>query len=41
MRLNDDDFTATVQRTLRPSYPAALTRSRSVSALAARPSRPR
>ncbi|MGW5466339.1 NAD-binding protein [Streptomyces chartreusis] len=35
MRLYDDDFAATVQRTLRASYPAALTRSRSVSALAA------
>ncbi|MGW3144333.1 MULTISPECIES: NAD-binding protein [Streptomyces] len=35
MRLYDDDFAATVQRTLRASYPEALTRSRSVSALAA------
>ncbi|WP_306318943.1 MULTISPECIES: NAD-binding protein [unclassified Streptomyces] len=35
MRLYDDDFAATVQRTLRASYPHALTRSRSVSALAA------
>ncbi|WP_327745161.1 NAD-binding protein [Streptomyces europaeiscabiei] len=35
MRLYDDDFAATVQRTLRASYPTALTRSRSVSALAA------
>ncbi|SDM51657.1 TrkA-N domain-containing protein [Streptomyces sp. cf386] len=35
MRLYDDDFAATVQRTLRASYPSALTRSRSVSALAA------
>ncbi|MGW0766235.1 NAD-binding protein [Streptomyces sp. NPDC002676] len=35
MRLYDDDFAATVQRTLRASYPDALTRSRSVSALAA------
>ncbi|MGW7385728.1 NAD-binding protein [Streptomyces sp. NPDC054794] len=34
-RLYDDDFAATVQRTLRASYPDALTRSRSVSALAA------
>ncbi|MGW1892211.1 NAD-binding protein [Streptomyces sp. NPDC002004] len=37
MRLYDDDFAATVQRTLRASYPDALTRSRSVSALAAPP----
>lgn len=35
MRLYDDDLAATVQRTLRASYPDALTRSRSVSALAA------
>ncbi|MFI6010075.1 NAD-binding protein [Streptomyces sp. NPDC051243] len=35
MRLYDDDFAVTVQRTLRASYPTALTRSRSVSALAA------
>ncbi|WUV38874.1 NAD-binding protein [Streptomyces sp. NBC_01483] len=35
MRLYDDDFAATVQRTLRASYPDAPTRSRSVSALAA------
>ncbi|MEU4096838.1 NAD-binding protein [Streptomyces sp. NPDC026673] len=35
MRLYNDDFAATVQRTLRASYPDALTRSRSVSALAA------
>ena len=35
MRLYDDAFAATVQRTLRASYPDALTRSRSVSALAA------
>ncbi|MFJ6353242.1 NAD-binding protein [Streptomyces sp. NPDC092046] len=35
MRLYDDDFAATVSRTMRASYPAALTRSRSVSALAA------
>lgn len=35
MRLYDDDFAATVQWTLRASYPDALTRSRSVSALAA------
>lgn len=35
MRLYDDDFAATVQRTLRASYPQAPTRSRSVSALAA------
>ncbi|WP_189959987.1 potassium channel family protein [Streptomyces alanosinicus] len=35
MRLYDDDLAATVQRTLRASYPEALTRSRSVSALAA------
>ncbi|MEU6252023.1 NAD-binding protein [Streptomyces sp. NPDC047043] len=34
-RLYDDNFAATVQRTLRASYPDALTRSRSVSALAA------
>jgi Trk K+ transport system NAD-binding subunit len=34
-RLYDDAFAATVQRTLRASYPDALTRSRSVSALAA------
>ncbi|MFJ9726014.1 NAD-binding protein [Streptomyces sp. NPDC101209] len=34
-RLYDDGFAATVQRTLRASYPDALTRSRSVSALAA------
>ncbi len=37
MRLYDDDFAATVQRTLRASYPDAPTRSRSVSALAAPP----
>uniref|UniRef100_A0AAU1U277 RCK C-terminal domain-containing protein n=1 Tax=Streptomyces sp. NBC_00119 TaxID=2975659 RepID=A0AAU1U277_9ACTN len=35
MRLYDDDFAATVQRTLRASYPQAPTPSRSVSALAA------
>ncbi|MEU4063106.1 NAD-binding protein [Streptomyces wedmorensis] len=35
MRLYDDDFAATVSRTMRASYPSALTRSRSVSALAA------
>ncbi|WP_309251069.1 NAD-binding protein [Streptomyces sp. Amel2xB2] len=35
MRLFDDAFAATVYRTLRDSYPAAQTRSRSVSALAA------
>ncbi|MFD4138572.1 NAD-binding protein [Streptomyces sp. NPDC058572] len=35
MRLYDDDFAATVSRTMRASYPDALTRSRSVSALAA------
>lgn len=35
MRLFDDDFAATVYRTLRDTYPAAQTRSRSVSALAA------
>ncbi|WP_432166671.1 NAD-binding protein [Streptomyces sp. bgisy031] len=35
MRLYDDAFAATVQRTLRASYPRATTRSRSVSALAA------
>ncbi|MFH8776238.1 NAD-binding protein [Streptomyces sp. NPDC017958] len=35
MRLYDDALAATVQRTLRASYPDALTRSRSVSALAA------
>ncbi|UKY47529.1 NAD-binding protein [Streptomyces inhibens] len=35
MRLYDDDFAATVSRTLRASYPDATTRSRSVSALAA------
>ncbi|MFI6875696.1 NAD-binding protein [Streptomyces sp. NPDC050400] len=35
MRLYDDDFAATVQRTLRASYPEAPARSRSVSALAA------
>ncbi|MGW0857660.1 NAD-binding protein [Streptomyces sp. NPDC002690] len=34
MRLYDDDFAATVSLTLRASYPEALTRSRSVSALA-------
>ncbi|MFF3785678.1 NAD-binding protein [Streptomyces sp. NPDC001933] len=34
MRLYDDDFAATVSLTLRASYPDALTRSRSVSALA-------
>ncbi|SCK34785.1 Voltage-gated potassium channel Kch [Streptomyces sp. WMMB 322] len=35
MRLFDDAFATTVYRTLRDSYPAAQTRSRSVSALAA------
>ncbi|WP_189933581.1 NAD-binding protein [Streptomyces sulfonofaciens] len=35
MRLFDDDFAATVYGTLRDAYPAAQTRSRSVSALAA------
>ncbi|MFD3943335.1 NAD-binding protein [Streptomyces sp. NPDC058579] len=35
MRLYDDDFAATVSATMRASYPDALTRSRSVSALAA------
>lgn len=35
MRLYDDDFAATVSATMRASYPGALTRSRSVSALAA------
>ncbi|MEU5209149.1 NAD-binding protein [Streptomyces sp. NPDC020742] len=35
MRLYDDDFAATVSRTMRASYPDATTRSRSVSALAA------
>ncbi|WP_328885644.1 NAD-binding protein [Streptomyces sp. NBC_00316] len=35
IRLYDDDFAATVSRTMRASYPHALTRSRSVSALAA------
>lgn len=35
LRLYDDDFATTVYRTLRDSYPEALTRSRSVSALAA------
>ncbi|HEX5566165.1 MAG TPA: NAD-binding protein, partial [Streptomyces sp.] len=35
MRLFDDEFAATVYRTLRDSYPGAQTRSRSVSALAA------
>ncbi|MFF1838634.1 NAD-binding protein [Streptomyces sp. NPDC058231] len=35
MRLYDDNFAATVQRAMRASYPDALTRSRSVSALAA------
>ncbi|MFI0789907.1 NAD-binding protein [Streptomyces lydicus] len=35
MRLYDDDFAATVSRTMRASYPHATTRSRSVSALAA------
>ncbi|OEU85795.1 potassium transporter TrkA [Streptomyces abyssalis] len=35
MRLFDDAFAATVYRTLRDTYPAAQTRSRSVSALAA------
>lgn len=34
MRLYDDDFAATVSLTLRASYPDAVTRSRSVSALA-------
>lgn len=37
MRLYDDDFAATVSRTMRASYPDATTRSRSVSALAALP----
>lgn len=37
MRLHDDDFAATVSRTMRASYPDATTRSRSVSALAALP----
>lgn len=35
LRLYDDDFAATVSHTMRASYPHALTRSRSVSALAA------
>jgi len=35
MRLYDDDFAATVSRTMRASYPDATTRSHSVSALAA------
>ncbi|GAB2800207.1 NAD-binding protein [Streptomyces daliensis] len=35
MRLFDDDFAATVYRTLRDTYPSSQTRSRSVSALAA------
>ncbi|MGP3984823.1 NAD-binding protein [Streptomyces sp. KR80] len=35
LRLYDDEFALTVYRTLRDSYPGALTRSRSVSALAA------
>lgn len=35
MRLYDDDFAATVSATMRASYPDALTRSRSVSTLAA------
>ncbi|MBT1182706.1 potassium transporter TrkA [Streptomyces sp. CJ_13] len=35
MRLYGDDFAATVSRTMRAGYPDALTRSRSVSALAA------
>lgn len=35
MRLFDDEFAATVYRTLRDTYPLAQTRSRSVSALAA------
>ncbi|MER5202170.1 NAD-binding protein [Streptomyces sp. NPDC002825] len=35
MRLYDDDFAATVSGTMRASYPDALTRTRSVSALAA------
>ncbi|WP_051716791.1 NAD-binding protein [Streptomyces megasporus] len=35
MRLFDDEFAATVYRTLRDTYPAAQTHSRSVSALAA------
>ncbi|WP_069811328.1 NAD-binding protein [Streptomyces sp. TP-A0874] len=34
LRLYDDEFALTVYRTLRDSYPDALTRSRSVSALA-------
>lgn len=37
MRLYDDDFAATVSRTMRASYPDATTRSRSVSAMAAPP----
>lgn len=37
MRLYDDDFAATVSRTMRASYPDVTTRSRSVSALAALP----
>ncbi|MEK2478262.1 NAD-binding protein [Streptomyces noursei] len=37
MRLYDDDFAASVSRTMRASYPDAATRSRSVSALAALP----
>ncbi|MEW2546951.1 NAD-binding protein [Streptomyces sp. NPDC047002] len=35
LRLYDDDFATAVYRTMRTAYPAALTRSRSVSALAA------
>ncbi|WP_329460490.1 potassium channel family protein [Streptomyces sp. NBC_01497] len=35
LRLYDDDFATAVYRTMRAAYPAALTRSRSVSALAA------
>ncbi|MBC9728531.1 NAD(P)-binding protein [Streptomyces sp. TRM68367] len=35
LRLYDDDFAAAVYRTLRAAYPGALTRSRSVSHLAA------
>ncbi|MFJ7587485.1 NAD-binding protein [Streptomyces sp. NPDC097617] len=35
MRVYDDDFAATVSRTMRACYPDALTRSRSVSALTA------
>ncbi|MGQ4510829.1 NAD-binding protein [Streptomyces sp. DW26H14] len=35
LRLYDDDFATAVYRTMRAAYPAALTRSRSVSTLAA------